>query len=452
MYSAEKICNILESIGYVRTQQGLEKLVLFPWQKEFVKNELENPQLVILKSRDIGSSTIAVILFTFLSMLDAGDFAIASYKKESAKELYNIAVDFLTNLPEPWNLLGKTKKKDDYHLILANGAHITAFEMSPKVGRSFRTKRLLASELAFWEKPRESWAAITGSGVSAASVVVESTPNENIEGTLFEELYKNSSWKPMTVDYHGNPAHTPEWKLEKLAKFGGDLFRFAQEYECSLDKASGARTILSMMAIHAAMRREIDDKGYYPQMGVDVARFGDDASVIAKGTLIKVHELISLRKNDLVFLSNRVIAEAYSMQKEYGFLPLVKIDAIGIGAGVYDIVQGAGIPCIAVNVGESPSDKWEGERSYKSIYRNLKAELWFELRNKIDEVALPYDEELARELICGYNFDNEGRYKVQAKEEIKAALGRSPDDADAIVLMFANMEVMPTVTAKPRGL
>jgi len=436
-----KVCKVLEHIGHIRTQAGVLPLGLFPWQREFIVTAMTNDHTVLLKSRDIGASTVTTCLYTFLTMVDGGDFAIASYKKDSAKALYETAKVFLDNLPEPWNLLGRRVVSTDYHMILGNGAHITAMEMSPRVGRSFRAKRLLASELAFWNKAQDCWAAITGSGIAGTSIVVESTPNELGEGALFEQLYRNPAWTPVTMDYHGNPAHTPSWREAKLAELNGDTLRFAQEYECSLDKSSGARTVLPMGDIHAAMARTVDDTGLDPVIGVDVARYGDDATVIAKGTMLRCHELIRLRKQSTTQVADRAIHEAHSMADAHPrhVLPRTKVDVVGVGAGVYDMIRAAGIPAVAVNVGAAPQHKYLGSRPYNQVYANLKAQLWFELRDRLGTIQLPHDEELARQLVCQYGYDREGRYTVEAKDQVRQTLGRSPDDADAVVLMFANI-------------
>src|SRR5664280_306441 len=252
--SADKGCKMLEHIGHVRTQdQGVIPLVLFPWQKEYVHAKLDNDLVALLKSREIGSSTVATILDTFLAIVYGGDDGIASYKKESAKALFEVADVFLDNLPEPWNLLAKRTKDTDYHMVLANGAHITAVEMTPKVGRSFRFKHLLASEIAFWASPRESWQAITGSGVAGTTITAESTPNPGPEGALFESLLDNPAWFRVEQDFHGNPAHTEAWRVAKLAELDGDEERFAQEYTCSLNKASMNKSVIPLASIIAAM-------------------------------------------------------------------------------------------------------------------------------------------------------------------------------------------------------
>ena len=345
----DKVCAVLEHIGRIRTQGGIESLVLFPWQKAYVQASMTHDRVAVLKSRDIGSSTIDVILHTFLSMVEGGDYGIASYKKDSAKALYEVADVFLDNLPEPWNLLAKRTKDTDYHMSLANGAHITAVEMTPKVGRSFRFKHLLASEIAFWASPRESWQAITGSGVAGTTITAESTPNPGPEGALFESLLDNPAWFRVEQDYHGNPAHTEKWRVAKLAELDGDVERFAQEYECSLNKASANKSVIPLASILAAMGRVHVGTDLPHILGVDVARFGSDNSVISvrHGNALLSQEII--HGMDTMTLAKRT-RDVAAEDKSEG----VNVDVIGIGAGVVDALNDMGVQGVSgINVAES---------------------------------------------------------------------------------------------------
>ena len=85
--------------GVIRTQdQGIIPFRPFEWQVEFLKNREKYNKVIILKSRDIGSSTISVLDFTSRVVLYGGDFLIASYKKESSEFLFETAKIFLNNL------------------------------------------------------------------------------------------------------------------------------------------------------------------------------------------------------------------------------------------------------------------------------------------------------------------------------------------------------------------
>lgn len=424
--NAARICDDLETIGQIRTQDGLRPLVLFPWQREYIKETLSHDRVAVLKSRDIGSSTVAVILYTYLAMVFGGDLVICSYKLDSAKSLFETARTFIANLPEAWQPIAKLKTDTDYHAILPNGSHLRAMEMTKNVGRSFRAKYLLASELAFWNSPRESWQAVSGSGVAGMSITAESTPNPGPEGALFESLLDNSEWYTMRQDYHGNPTHTDEWKQGKLAELDGDSARFGQEYECSLEKASAAQAVIPLESIRAAMTR-VCPEGLPVVMGVDVARYGDDRSVItiAKGAHVLPQAV--LRGMDTQALAKRVYELAVLYKAE-----TINVDVIGVGGGVVDALQSLGLPGVnGVNVAESA---WEVMK-----FANLKAELWWALRSRLlnGEIDIPNDKDLERELMCSYTYNLTGHITIQPKDAVKKALGRSPDLADSLVLAFA---------------
>jgi len=428
--NADKVCKILEHIGHVRTQdQGVIPLVLFPWQKEYVHAKLDNDLVALLKSREIGSSTVATILDTFLAMVYGGDDGIASYKKESAKALFEVADVFLDNLPEPWNLLAKRTKDTDFHMTLINGSHITAFEMSPTVGRSFRAKRLVLSEVAFWKNPRESWQAITGSGVAGTSIVAESTPNPGPEGALFESLLDNEGWYRMEQDYHGNLAHTEKWKVAKLAELDGDVERFAQEYECSLNKASANKSVIPLASILAAMGRVPTGSDLPHILGIDVARFGSDNSVftVRHGNAVLKQEIIHGMDVMQVAKHGRDMAAADHSEG-------VNVDEIGIGSGVVDALNDMGVQGVhGVNVAESA---WNSEK-----FANRKAELYWGLRERFlnNDICIPDDKDLQRELMVTFDYTITGKIAIMSKEKAKESLGRSPDRAESLMLAFAPM-------------
>ena len=422
------MCSVLESFGYIRTQDGLLPLHLFPWQREYVKTVLSHERVAVLKSRDIGSSTIAVCLYTLMALRQGGDFVIASYKKDSAKALFETARTFITNLAESWGPLAKLKTDTDYHLVLANGSHITAMEMSERVGRSFRAKYLLASELAFWNNPRDSWAAITGSGVAGMSVTAESTPNPGPEGSLFESLLDNPAWYRMEQDYAGNPSHDEKWKVAKLAELDGDEERFAQEYTCSLNKASMNKSVIPLASIIAAMGRVPTGPDLPHVLGIDVARFGSDNSVFTVrhgNAVVRPQEIIHGMDTMQVAKHGRDMA-AEDMSES------VNVDVIGIGAGVVDALNDMGVQGVnGVNVAEQA---WDSEK-----FANRKAELYWGLRDRFlnNDICIPDDQDLKRELMVTFDYSITGKITIQSKDKVKESLGRSPDRAESLMLAFA---------------
>jgi len=105
---------------------------------------------------------------------------------------------------------------------------------------------------------------------------------------------------------------------------------------------------------------------------------------------------------------------------------------VGLGAGVLDRLKELEFAVIGFNGGRSPSD---GGR-----YLNARAEAYWRLRELLEagEVALPPDEKLMDELLSvRWRPTPEGKVRIEAKDDLKARLGRSPDRADAIVMAIA---------------
>lgn len=120
---------------------------------------------------------------------------------------------------------------------------------------------------------------------------------------------------------------------------------------------------------------------------------------------------------------------------------VVKVDSIGIGFGVIGELRNAGLRgehvarIIGVNVGEAASrpDK----------FLNLRAELWWEVGRGLSEsggwdlsVMDNADTTVAQLLEPRWDVDPRGRVRVEPKDEIRKRLGRSPDNADAVLLAF----------------
>lgn len=174
-------------------------------------------------------------------------------------------------------------------------------------------------------------------------------------------------------------------------------------------------------------------EGQPVEIGVDVARFGADKTVIAVRRGSKVMPLKVYGKQDTMATAGAVIAE----QRAVG-ATAIKVDVIGIGAGVVDRLKEQGYPVRGINVAEAAVDP---ER-----FANLRSQLWWALRERLnpdpkvnpDPVALPPDDELLADLSgVQYKITSRGQLEVERKEDMKKRLGRSPDRADAVVLAFA---------------
>lgn len=172
-----------------------------------------------------------------------------------------------------------------------------------------------------------------------------------------------------------------------------------------------------------AMNRNIRGEGTV-EVGVDVARMGDDKTVfyMVKGlrTLgYEVHSKLRIPdicdKLELFIDSNKRI-------------PL-KIDDTGVGGGVTDEMIRRGYTVIPINFG--------GEPENKDLYPNLISEAWFNLLSVIGKASLPLNQDLLMQLTTRlWTQDMKGRRVVESKKDYKKRGYKSPDLADACIIAF----------------
>ena len=126
----------------------------------------------------------------------------------------------------------------------------------------------------------------------------------------------------------------------------------------------------------------------------------------------------------------------------------VVVDAVGIGASVYDHLSGNGVPCLAFNGAERATAR---DRTGAMGFVNRRAEWWWRLREALDpaygqDIALPPDARLRADL-CAPRWRLTPRgILIEPKEEIVARIGRSPDRGDAATYALCDEAVVKRAT------
>lgn len=178
------------------------------------------------------------------------------------------------------------------------------------------------------------------------------------------------------------------------------------------------------------------------QIGCDVARFGDDFTAIhiRRGGVSLYHE--SANGWSVTTTVDRLKELAFEHGKLCGITPQsipIAIDDVGVGGGVVDALCKDGWNAIGVNVTRRAPDPDE--------YPNLRSALWFGLadeaaRGTVSFARLPQVvlADLRKELTAAtYTLDVSARRQVESKDQLKTRIKRSPDNADATLLAYANV-------------
>lgn len=178
--------------------------------------------------------------------------------------------------------------------------------------------------------------------------------------------------------------------------------------------------------------------------GVDIARMGEDKTVVAV-------------REDTTIVALYKWGSADTMETVGRIHPLLRrhkpdrvvVDLIGIGSGVYDRLReqeqageiqarilpfNAGAGCDRTDV--------TGEMRFA----NMRAYAWWNLRTLLqpwnpDPLLLPDDNDLIRELTAPkFKQTSGGKILIDSKDDIRKVLGRSTDVADAVVMAFLDLD------------
>ena len=163
-------------------------------------------------------------------------------------------------------------------------------------------------------------------------------------------------------------------------------------------------------------------------LSVDVARFGDDQTVIGTRQGRKVRILARLRGLDTVQVAARII-EFIEQESPDAII----IDGDGIGAGVIDQLK---YRCCGDQLFE-----FHGSQSARdsNMYFNRRAEIWGLMRDALKEgMEIPDDPELASDLTGPqYGFSSKQQIQLEKKEDMKKRGLSSPDCGDMVAMTFA---------------
>lgn len=252
--------------------------------------------------------------------------------------------------------------------------------------------------------------------------------NPNTEEDAIESLKLREGAVAIKCNWNDNP-----WFTEKLAKdreadykINPDMARHIWEGEYL---AQAENAVMGRIAVHEAMQREVSDEGDY-QLACDVARFGDDSTVIGLRKGLKLKSLEELKGKSLVEICDRIeiVAGKNKSMK-------MKIDETGVGGGVVDILKSRGYrEVIGINFGSKPQDA--------DKFADLPSEMWCTF--PIEEVGLIENDRLFHELTDRrYSYDHKARRQVESKDSYKSRNnGKSCDYADCVLMLYYEPKII----------
>ncbi len=289
------------------------------------------------------------------------------------------------------------------------------------------------------------WEVILGNAAGGATILALSNPTRT-SGTYFDAFHtKRDAWltfhvpSTSTPNFRGDPAQripglaTPEW-VELAKTLWGEHSPYFDVRVRGEFPTEGENVVIGLSTVEEARARgralaALPDPPDPLRLGLDVARYGDDETVITLRRGLRMYPQEVLRMLDGPTIAGHVM-RLVRERARLGEVARLRGDVIGYGASAIDALRPHSefLSVESVNVAERASDP--------AVYPNQRSELWFRLRDWLrGGGALPDDDKLAAELVAPhYAVDPKGRLVVNSKDIIKETLGRSPDRADSAAL------------------
>lgn len=276
--------------------------------------------------------------------------------------------------------------------------------------------------------------AAAGSMSTRGSITILAGNPTRATGFFYNTHHKlRTIWRSVRVSCADSTRVDPAY-IEEERAFGENSNRFRIRVLGEFPEGDDDTLIPRSLVESAVGREVIQSRRNVAYWGVDVARYGSDASTLAKRRAnILLEKVRRWRGLDLMELCGHIVNE-FNETPDADKPEAIFIDAIGLGAGVVDRLRELDLPAVAINVSESPSvTLTKAMRLRDELWGHAAA--WFRTRL----VQMPDDPETIEELVTvRVAYTSAGKMKVESKDELRSRGVGSPDGGDAVCLTFAH--------------
>jgi len=255
--------------------------------------------------------------------------------------------------------------------------------------------------------------------------VAFSNPRRNT-GYFYETFNsKRSFWRTSNIDAREVEGTDKNLYQRIIDEYGADSYQANVEVYGQFPSEGDDQFIPVNLVDDAMKRPKHKDETAPITIGVDPARFGSDATVIAVRQGRDLIDIKRLRGADTMEVVGHVI-EAIEEYKP----ALTVVDEGGLGAGVVDRLKEQRYKVRGVNFGNKAQKQL--------MYGNKRAEMWGAMRDWLKTASVPNDRFLKSDLIGPKTKpDSKGTLFLESKKDMKARRLATPDAADAIAVTIA---------------
>lgn len=229
------------------------------------------------------------------------------------------------------------------------------------------------------------------------------------------------------------------WAQHQIDTYGRDN-PWVMSYILGRFPPSSLNSLLGPEEVMAAMKLDLPPAAYnwaQARLGVDVARYGDDRTVIFPRQGKRAFLPTVMRHGRDSAVSTDIATKVMAQRLVHRTNATIMDATGGWAAGARDVLMASdsNSPPVSVQFHTTGLD---------TRYKNRRAEMWFAMAEWVKSGGwLPNLPELIGELSTPTYTFVQGKFQLEPKEQVKERLGRSPDLADALALTFGIPEVIP---------
>lgn len=298
-----------------------------------------------------------------------------------------------------------------------------------------QTKRIVIIYDEASQIPEIIWETQAGALTDANTEILWLTRGNPTRNTgSFKECFgKNRHrWYTRQIDSR-TVSFTNKTQLQQWVDDYGEDSDFVRVRIRGVFPRAGSMQFIPGDVVNAAMERDPVSHVFEPLiMGVDVARYGDDQTVIAfrRGRDACTIPWKKYRNIDTMTLASEIARLA-----DLNGVDAIFVDGVGIGAGVVDRLRQMQRRVFDVQSGGKPTGLYFDE---PIKVKNKRCEMWAMMRQWLKIGAIPDDNELEGDLTSiEYGYDADNNLQLERVEDMKKRGLASPDNATALALTFA---------------
>lgn len=277
------------------------------------------------------------------------------------------------------------------------------------------------------------WEARFGAGTDGEPMSFDFGNPTRKTGYFFENTVGKYRHRYITrqIDSRSVAITNKKYFEELREDWGEDSDLFKVKVKGEFPNIGSVQFIPSDLVAEAMMRDARHDKNDPVYIGVDVARFGDNSTVICSriGMDARSFKPKVFNRLDTVQVTEKIIETVKEFKALGKNVAGLFIDGGGLGAGPVDMLRRLGYNPIDVNFGKKAADR---------RYNRWGDQMWGYLRDALPRLAIPNDSELSAQLTQReYAINPNGAIALESKQMMLERGLASPDKADALALTFA---------------